>query len=139
MKTIILVLSLLVSAAVSAQQSDPRIFDNPPVLRASGIQQLVCGDNTRSFTLTMDSNGFDTNSDLFHPLDARFRDNFYTADLMTCVGSTLYDVSCMGYINGISEDIIEVKLKVRLGNKVLASYSAIRGRAPSRTLNCNVE
>lgn len=142
MKKTILALSLLVTAVASAQIDPRRDFQNPPVLRPIGERQLICANDrtAKQFTATLDEGSFEPGHGLFHTLDARIRDNYYTADQMVCNGNRLNEVVCIGFVNGSSNHIIEVSLKQKSSNAtVVASYRMLRGQGPTDTLRCRIE
>lgn len=137
----ILAVSLLITAVASADIDPRRDFQNPPVLRPIGQQQLVCANhqNVKSFTATLDERSFEPGHGLFHVVDAQFRDNYYTADQLTCVGNRIGEISCIGFINGTADSIVEIKLQQRSQSIVVASYKMIRGRGPSDNLRCSID
>jgi hypothetical protein len=132
---IVLVLGLLVTAIAGAEED--RIFQNPPLLKPEGIRTLSCGNNTQSFSVTLDSRTFDPGSGLYVPTEARIRDNFFTSDEMICVGARVSEIKCIGYVNG-TPSLIEAQVIRVIGNRAILTYSMVRGHGPSNRLNCEL-
>ncbi|MES2800948.1 MAG: hypothetical protein V4654_00520 [Bdellovibrionota bacterium] len=109
--------------------------------RAPKLQQMNCRslDQPKEFSVTLDRATFTQGSKSIVPRNAMVTDNFFHSSRMTCIGSTAGDITCIGFVNGIS-DIIEVKTTSDLNGKVFASYEMIRGDGPSaRDIECVIK
>lgn len=105
------------------------------------IKILSCKSlsNFQKFEVLLDPSTYRDGSGYFVPKYASLVDNYYSVKNMTCVGSTPSSIECIGYVNGISETIMEAKTSKDANNKILLSYTVIRGFGPEdRTLQCEL-
>ena len=90
-------------------------------------KQLQCtsGQPYQTFNATLDYSGFVAGSGYFSALKASFYDNFVSAQLI-CVGNTLENLSCAGYLFNSPGNISEVTL-VKQNGKFAAMHRQVSG------------
>lgn len=115
MKIAISLLALVFAVAAQAQMA-PR-----------QSKQLECtgGANFRKFTATLDYSTHQAGSGYFTVRDANLMDGYSSARLH-CVGNTLEDINCVGFLFETGSEVVKVTTS-RINGDLTSSYRQLEG------------
>jgi ABC-type phosphate/phosphonate transport system permease subunit len=86
-------------------------------LTQAETRRLTCttGQPFESFTAVLNGKNFETDNEYFHASNPRFIDNYLTLSKMTCEGSDLRSLTCVGFAFMSPRNITSVQLIYKSG------------------------
>lgn len=112
MKSLVAIMTSLISTVASGQ-----------------TKQLQCTGRPdyQTFNATLDYSGFAAGSGYFSALKASFADDYASAQLI-CVGNSLEELSCAGYLFNSPGNISEVTLVKQKNGEFAANHRKVSGK-----------